>query len=84
MCAQENIADINFSSVAQIAEHLPDTHLFKTSLLGLSHLSIKAGNWLRFDRTEIVRVSPKPEDIEVLIKRIKSLRTEIHDWLSTR
>ena len=81
MCALEEIPDSDAKDVTQIAGRLPESNLFKTSLLSLSYLSAKTTDIQWLDRAGDGCVSPTPQDIKGLIKRIKSIHGEICHWL---
>ena len=81
MCALEEVPADDAKDIAQIAGRLPESNLFKTSLLSLAHLSAKATDVLWLDRTEGTRVSPASRDVKRLIKRVKGLHDEIYNWL---
>ena len=81
MCMLEEIPDSGAQDVAQIAERLPESSLFKTNLLSLAYLSARANDVEWLDRTGEGQVSPASRDIKKLVRHIKSIHGEICRYL---
>ena len=82
VCLHEGLPDLRTHDIARIAERLPKEHLFQESILELSGLTSAATAWRYPGAEGEFPTPPKLHDVQATLVRVKTLQTEIHDWLS--
>lgn len=82
VCLHEGLPDLRSHDIARIAEQLAQEHPFRKSFIKLGSLTGAATAWRYPDSAGKSPKTPEPSEIQTALKQIKSIHTEIRDWLS--
>lgn len=81
-CLHEGLPDLRTHDIARIAGQLAQEHPLRKSFAKLDGLTGAATAWRYPDAEGGFPRSPEPSEIRAALKQIKSIQTEIRDWLS--